>query len=219
VCGLHNDLAVDPGLCCGSAATIVRAVITKGSTWHIDESFVQIAGRWMYLFRAVDSSGQTVDFYLPETQDQEAAKCFLKRALANSDNRLPHVFARDRLRSYPAGIRELQQEGHLAPSCRHRFSNNRLNPITGTSSDACARCGGSAYGGNCIRADRWNRSRANNSQRSSSWDHQKEPAWAGMGVWRPPTCPLIKLPKDIRTRDIHITDDATLPTGPRFEGY
>lgn len=35
----------------------------KGSTWHMDETFVRIAGRWMYLFRAVDSGGQTVDFY------------------------------------------------------------------------------------------------------------------------------------------------------------
>ena len=80
----------------------------KGSTWHIDETFVRISGRWMYLFRAVDGSGQTVDFYLSETRDREAAKCFLKQASANPDNRSPHVFARDRLRSYPAAIRELQ---------------------------------------------------------------------------------------------------------------
>jgi hypothetical protein len=53
----------------------------KGSTWHIDETFVRISSRWMYLFRAVDSAGQTVDFYLSETRDREAAKCFLKRAL------------------------------------------------------------------------------------------------------------------------------------------
>jgi len=56
----------------------------KGSTWHMDETFVRIAGRWMYLFRAVDSGGQTVDFYLSETRDCEAAKCFLRRALAKS---------------------------------------------------------------------------------------------------------------------------------------
>ena len=37
----------------------------KSSTWHMDETFVRIAGKWMYLFRAVDSHGQTVDFYLP----------------------------------------------------------------------------------------------------------------------------------------------------------
>ena len=101
----------------------------KSSTWHMDETFVRIAGRWMYLFRAVDSGGQTVDFYLSESRDREAAKCFLKRALANPDNRIPHVFARDRLRSYPAAIRELQHEGQLRHSCRHRtrrYSNNRI---------------------------------------------------------------------------------------------
>ena len=64
----------------------------KSATWHMDETFVRIAGRWMYLFRAVDSSGQTVEFYLSETQDREAAKVFLKRALANPDNRPPGGF-------------------------------------------------------------------------------------------------------------------------------
>jgi IS6 family transposase len=101
----------------------------KGSTWHMDETFVRIAGRWMYLFRAVDSGGQTVDFYLSETRDREAAKCFLRLALANPDNRAPHVFARDGLRSYPAAIRELQNEGQLRRSCQHRtrrYSNNRI---------------------------------------------------------------------------------------------
>ena len=76
----------------------------KSSTWHMDETFVRIAGKWMYLFRAVDSQGQTVDFYLSETRDREAAKLFLQRVLANPDNRPPHVFARDGLRSYPAAL-------------------------------------------------------------------------------------------------------------------
>jgi IS6 family transposase len=61
----------------------------------------------MYLFRAVDSYGQTVDFYLSETRDRQAAKLFLQKALANPDNRAPRVFARDGLRSYAAAIREL----------------------------------------------------------------------------------------------------------------
>ena len=92
----------------------------KSSTWHMDETFVRIAGRWLYLFRAVDSQGQTVDFYLSETRDREAAKHFLKKALANHDNRPPHVFTRDGLRSYPAAIRELQKEGLMPQRCRHR---------------------------------------------------------------------------------------------------
>jgi transposase, IS6 family len=101
----------------------------KSSTWHIDETFVRIAGKWMYLFRAVDSYGQTVDFYLSETRDREAAKIFLKKALANPDNRPPHVLARDGLRSYPAAIRELQAEGHMGRRCRQRtrrYCNNRI---------------------------------------------------------------------------------------------
>ena len=54
----------------------------------------------MYLFRAVDAHGQTVDFYLSETRDREAAKIFLQKALANPDNRPPHVFATDGLRGF-----------------------------------------------------------------------------------------------------------------------
>jgi len=101
----------------------------KSSTWHMDETFVRIAGRWLYLFRAVDGHGQTVDFYLSETRDREAAKRFLKKALANPDNRPPHVLARDGLRSYPAAIRELQGEGWMHRPCRHRtrpYANNRI---------------------------------------------------------------------------------------------
>ena len=79
----------------------------------MDETFVCIAGKWMYLFRAVDSYGQTVDFYLSETRDREAAKLFLKKALANPDNQAPGVLARDGLRSYTAAIRELQEEGQV----------------------------------------------------------------------------------------------------------
>src|SRR5262249_60215621 len=83
----------------------------------------------MYLFRAVDSQGQTVDFYLSETRDREAAKLFLRRAMANPDNPPPHVFARDGLRSYPAAIRELQIEGRVRQDCRQRtrpYCNNRI---------------------------------------------------------------------------------------------
>src|SRR5215469_6582735 len=108
----------------------LRGVVKrKSSTWHMDETFVRISGRWLYLFRAVDSQGQTVDFYLSETRDREAAKLFLKRALANADNRPPRVFARDGLRSYPAAVRELQAEGYLHRRCRQRtrrYCNNRI---------------------------------------------------------------------------------------------
>ena len=89
---------------------------------------MRIAGRWMYLFRAVDSHGETVDFYLSETRDREAAKIFLEKALANPENRTPQVFSRDGLLSY-AAIRELQAGGYVRPRCRQltrRYCNNRV---------------------------------------------------------------------------------------------
>ena len=101
----------------------------KSSTWHMDETFVRIAGKRMYLFRAVDAHGQTVDFYLSETRDREAAKLFLQRALANGDNLPPHVFVRDGLLSYAAAIRELRSERRVGRHCRQRtrrYANNRI---------------------------------------------------------------------------------------------
>ena len=100
----------------------------------MDETFVRIAGRWLYLFRAVDNYGQTVDFYLSETRDREAAKRFLQKALANPDNDPPQVFSRDGLRSYPAAIRDYRKKGEssgaagIAPGATAIIT---LNPTTG----------------------------------------------------------------------------------------
>ena len=66
------------------------------ATWHMDETYVRIAGRWVYLFRAVDSHGDTIDFYLSETRDREAAKAFLQKALSNPDHRTPHMLCMDK---------------------------------------------------------------------------------------------------------------------------
>src|SRR4029453_15423013 len=90
----------------------------KRTTRHMDETYVRIAGRWMYLFRAVDSRGETVDFYLSERRDPESAKAFLEKALSNPDNQPLRVFCLDGNRSYPAAIRELQGEGKLDRLCR-----------------------------------------------------------------------------------------------------
>ena len=101
----------------------------KTTTWHMDETYVRVAGRWMYLFRAVDRHSNTVDFYLSETRDRQAAKTFLQKALSNPDNRSPRLLCMDGSRIYPAAIRELQAEGKLNPCCRRRtqrYANNRI---------------------------------------------------------------------------------------------
>ena len=101
----------------------------KRSTWFMDETYVRVAGRWMYLFRAVDNRGDTVDFYLSETRDRDAAKQFLRTALANPDNVPPRVFSVDGNRSYRAAIRELGSEGEFGTKCRYRRSRYRNNRI------------------------------------------------------------------------------------------
>ncbi|MEZ5784673.1 MAG: IS6 family transposase [Rhizobiaceae bacterium] len=49
--------------------------------WHVDETYVRVRGRWMYLYRAVDSVGDTVEFFLSENRDLPAAKRFIRKAL------------------------------------------------------------------------------------------------------------------------------------------
>src|ERR687898_2008121 len=55
----------------------------KRTTWIMDETYVRVAGRWMYLFRAVDNRGATVDFYLSQTRDRDAVRRFRQAALRN----------------------------------------------------------------------------------------------------------------------------------------
>ncbi len=49
--------------------------------WHMDETYVKVRGRWMYLYRAIDSNGDTVEFWFSERRDLIAAKRFLRKAL------------------------------------------------------------------------------------------------------------------------------------------
>lgn len=52
-----------------------------GSAWRVDETYVKIRGEWVYLYRAVDRDGKTVDFMLSKRRTVNAAKRFLKKAL------------------------------------------------------------------------------------------------------------------------------------------
>ena len=45
----------------------------------MDETYVKVRGQWMYLYRAVDQVGQTVEFHLSRRRDRNAAKTFLRR--------------------------------------------------------------------------------------------------------------------------------------------
>lgn len=50
--------------------------------WHIDETYIKIKGTWHYLYRAIDSTGKTVDFLLTQRRDTKAAHRFFKKAIS-----------------------------------------------------------------------------------------------------------------------------------------
>jgi putative transposase len=52
-----------------------------GRSWRMDETYIRVKGKWRYLYRAVDKTGQTIDFPLTEHRDTEAAWRFLRQAI------------------------------------------------------------------------------------------------------------------------------------------
>jgi transposase-like protein len=58
-----------------------------GGSWRMDETYIKVGGRWVYLYRAVDKAGGTVYFFLSRNRDVNAAKAFLRRAMKKRANR------------------------------------------------------------------------------------------------------------------------------------
>ena len=57
-------------------------------SWRVDETYIKVKGEYMYLYRAVDSSGDTVEFMFSRRRDHKAAKRFFRKALWNVNSKL-----------------------------------------------------------------------------------------------------------------------------------
>src|SRR5438270_5366197 len=75
--------------------------------WHLDEMFVRIAGKRMYLWRAVDHAGEVLDMLVQRRRDSRAA-LRLMRKLLRKQGFVPKLLVTDKLRSYGAAFRQLQ---------------------------------------------------------------------------------------------------------------
>jgi putative transposase len=73
-----------------------------GTSWRMDETYIKIKGVWHYLYRAVDKTGDTIDFMLSETRDAPAAKAFFTKTIWK--NGLPEKVTIDKSGSNKAGI-------------------------------------------------------------------------------------------------------------------
>jgi transposase, IS6 family len=92
-----------------------------GDRWFVDETYVKVAGRWRYLYRAVDQYGQVIDVLLSEQRDTAAARRFFTRALRHGP--VPVEVTTDKAGPY---LRILDE---LVPTAAHvteQYSNNRI---------------------------------------------------------------------------------------------
>jgi transposase, IS6 family len=83
---------------------------TNGS-WRVDETYIKVQGR--YLYRAVDSRGQTIDFRLSARRDAQAAKRFLRKALARPNTVNPRTITVDKNAAYPKAVADMKKDRQL----------------------------------------------------------------------------------------------------------
>jgi putative transposase len=74
-------------------------------SWRMDESYIKVKDQWVYLYRAVDKFGDTIDFMLSEHRDERAATAFFKQAINN--NGLPEKVVMDKSGANYAGLENI----------------------------------------------------------------------------------------------------------------
>ena len=97
--------------------------------WFLDETYIKVKGQWKYLYRAIDSRGNTLDFYLSHRRSAKAAKRFIGKLLKQSKYFHPQKINTDKNPAYGEAISQLRAEGKLRPDVEHRkvkYLNNRL---------------------------------------------------------------------------------------------
>ncbi|PHM53532.1 transposase [Xenorhabdus hominickii] len=81
---------------------------TMGRRWRMDETDIKIKGQWKYLYRAVDSNGQTIDFLLTAKRDAAAALRFFRKAIRHHDE--PEVVTIDKSGANTAALATLNAD-------------------------------------------------------------------------------------------------------------
>src|SRR6202047_3214167 len=102
---------------------------STNDSWRVAETCIRVKGKWVYLYRAVDSTGGTIDFLLSAKRDTAAAKRFLAKALGGANHPPPRVISTDKESACPPAIVQLKAKGSLVENCQHRpvqFLNNVL---------------------------------------------------------------------------------------------
>ncbi|EEM07979.1 IS6 family transposase [Bacillus pseudomycoides] len=124
---------------------IRRHLKQSNDSWRVDETYIKVKEQWMYLYRAVDSKGNTIDFYLSKNRNAKSAKRFFKKALSFSHVSNPRVITVDKNPAYPAAVEKLKEEKKMPEGIQirqvkylnniveqdHRFIKRRVLPMLG----------------------------------------------------------------------------------------
>lgn len=89
-------------------------------SWRVDETYIEVKGKPKYLYRAVDSAGNTLDFLLTAKRDAQAAKRFFRKTLKAVHTCSPRVITVDQNAAYPKAIDELKQKEELPKQVKLR---------------------------------------------------------------------------------------------------
>jgi transposase, IS6 family len=117
-----------------------------GDRWQVDETYVKVAGRWRYVYRAIDRFGQVIDVFVSSRRDATAARRFFQQAIGTTAT-IPVEVATDQAAADPAMLDELlpmawhrtQQYANNRVEADHGRLKARLGPMRGLKQDRSAR--------------------------------------------------------------------------------
>ena len=94
------------------------------SSWRMDETYIKLKGRWVFLYRAVDKYGATIDFLIRKKRDTQAAKSFFRKAIR--ENGKPEKINVDKSGANKAALDAINQ-GYLDKQQIEIRQNKYLN--------------------------------------------------------------------------------------------
>jgi putative transposase len=120
-----------------------------GRSWRMDETYIRVRGEWKYLYRAVDKTGNTIDFLLRAHRDKVAARRYFEKAIAQngepetvtidkSGSNLAALQALNAGREVPIRIRQKKYLNNVVEQ-DHRAIKRRTRPMLGFKNFRCAR--------------------------------------------------------------------------------
>ena len=95
-----------------------------GDRWFVDETYVKVAGRWVYLYRAIDQFGQVIDVLVSQKRDLAATRRFFTHALKYGPS--PTEVTTDRAPAYPRVLDELLPPPATAPSSTQTTQSKQI---------------------------------------------------------------------------------------------